>query len=165
MFYKKMKKRTTHLPLLYFAYGSNLHKEQMQIRCPDSVPLCRATVYDYILTFRGNRRGVGVADIIPTNKSQVEGALYRVSLRDLRNLDRYEGYPTLYRRYPIEVETEDGIKEAFVYRMNEEFTFAPPYEKYFHTISEGYDHWGINEEDLLTARQKVTNLILGKKAN
>ena len=40
---------------LYLAYGSNLNKQQMRLRCPDAVPVTTAAVQDYQLVFR---RGV-----------------------------------------------------------------------------------------------------------
>ncbi len=43
---------------IYFAYGSNLNKIQMQKRCPDSELISECYLPGYELTFRG------VADVI-----------------------------------------------------------------------------------------------------
>ena len=54
--------------MLYFAFGSNLHKKQMKRRCKDSKYIGCYTLKNYKLSFRtGNySRGImraGVADI------------------------------------------------------------------------------------------------------
>ena len=47
--------------MLYFAYGSNLNKQQMSIRCPKAKALGAAYIVGWRLVFRG------VADIERTN--------------------------------------------------------------------------------------------------
>ncbi|ACV64604.1 AIG2 family protein [Desulfofarcimen acetoxidans DSM 771] len=148
------------LQLYYFAYGSNLHKEQMQNRCPDSIPIAKATLADYELTFKGNWRGNGVADIQPKDGDSVTGAIYKVSKFDRESLDRYEGYPRLYNRHVIEVVREDTgeIVKAFVYRMLDHYMLTPPGEAYFSIIADGYSDWGIDIKNLETANFKL-NLV------
>ena len=46
--------------MLYFAYGSNLHHEQMNRRCPKCRYIKKYVLNDYQLTFRNNG---GWADI------------------------------------------------------------------------------------------------------
>ena len=46
--------------MLYFAYGSNLHHQQMKRRCKDSRFIKKIILKDYTLTFRGK---YGAADI------------------------------------------------------------------------------------------------------
>ena len=77
---------------LYFAYGSNLDHEGMARRCPDSGRSGRATLEGWQLTFQG------VADIRRRAGARTQGALWRISDRDLERLDTYEGYPSLYGR-------------------------------------------------------------------
>ncbi|MZP28699.1 gamma-glutamylcyclotransferase [Heliobacterium undosum] len=144
------------VPILYFAYGSNLHQEQMKNRCPDSQPVARATAHDFSLTFRGNYRGNGVADIQPTKGRRVEGALYKVSWDDLIALDRYEGYPFLYQRQLISVSTKEGPVNAFVYRMNKGFHYQAPSNSYFDIIRQGYRDWAMAETPLLSARDRLS---------
>ena len=123
---------------LYFAYGSNLHKGQMKGRCPDSVPVAKALLYDYKLVFRG------VADIIPSAGDTVIGAVYAVSKADRDALDIYEGYPRLYRRIWVPVLVEGkGFTKAFVYVMNSS-KLSPPAKYYLDIIKEGYKHWGLS---------------------
>lgn len=157
-----MEKDAVYLERLYFAYGSNLHLEQMARRCPDSVKVAPAVLHNYRLTFRGNYRGVGVADVVPCVGGQVVGGLYRISLRDLANLDRYEGFPTLYRRYKVKVETEDGEVEAFCYRMLPHFKPAPPADYYLGVIVEGYANWGFDPRPLIDSVESVYEELRGR---
>jgi len=39
--------------MLYFAYGSNLHHQQMKRRCKDSRFIKKIILKSYMLTFRG----------------------------------------------------------------------------------------------------------------
>src|SRR5690554_3877725 len=96
--------------MYYFAYGSNLHKEQMMYRCLDAIPVARVKLKGYRLEF--NR----VADIVKEERAVTWGAIYTVSPEDIKNLDRYEGYPRLYNKMPVTVEGDRGnIYHSFAY--------------------------------------------------
>lgn len=41
----------------YIAYGSNLNRGQMALRCPDAKVVGTGEIKDYELLFRGNRNG------------------------------------------------------------------------------------------------------------
>lgn len=132
--------------MLYFAYGSNLNKVQMQKRCPDSVPIAKVKLKEFKLVF--NR----VADIIENKGEVVEGAVYDVSVRDIRNLDAYEGYPRLYKKLNVLVQDNQGkTYEAFVYVMVTK-GLASPAKHYFDIIAEGYGDWGLPIHKLNKAR-------------
>ncbi|SFH23208.1 Uncharacterized conserved protein YtfP, gamma-glutamylcyclotransferase (GGCT)/AIG2-like family [Desulfotomaculum arcticum] len=142
-----------YLLIPYFAYGSNLHLSQMKRRCPSAKPLEAVKCHDYRLTFKGNKRGNGVADIEPAQGEAVAGALYRITIKDLEALDRYEGYPRLYNRYIVEVVNAYGEKKAaFVYRMGPQYVEAPPWEEYYETILSGFQNWGLDVAPLQAAR-------------
>lgn len=135
---------------LYFAYGSNLNKHQMEYRCPDAIPLGRAEVTHHKLLFRGNSRGFGVATIEREVGRKVLGGLWAVSKQDLVSLDRYEGYPRLYTRRNIQVNTDEGVVMAMTYCMHPEYQRAMPNRSYMDTIYEGYEDFGLNQRELLT---------------
>src|SRR5215218_3595522 len=99
---------------LYFAYGSNLDREGMARRCPDSEPLARATLEGWQLTFQG------VADIRRRPGARTHGALWRISDRDLERLDSYEGYPSLYGREKVPALSGGEELLAVTYVMCEE---------------------------------------------
>ena len=147
---------------LYFAYGSNLHLERMLQRCPDAEPLTQGILRGYELTFKGNSRGWGVADIVPASPSSVVfGAIYKVSARDIESLDLYEGYPRLYTRKTVTVETREGKRKCFVYVMQPGYKYALPNMHYFRTIWVGYQNWALPAE-YLTDAVKRTNKKLSK---
>lgn len=121
--------------MIYFAYGSNLHKKQMKNRCPDAVPLTKAKLKGYQLEFNN------VADIVKKYGGVTWGAIYKVSLEDIKSLDGYEGYPRIYTKINVEVEDEQGsVYQAFAYVMNNK-GLSKPCESYYKIIEEGYRNW------------------------
>ena len=82
---------------LYVAYGSNLNLQQMGWRCPMAKVVGIGVIENYQLLFNG------VATIVPEEKAEVPVAVWEIQPRDEQSLDRYEGYPTLYRKEDIKV--------------------------------------------------------------
>src|SRR4051794_15492621 len=96
----------------YFAYGSNLNRDDMRQRCPAARSGTRARLHGWRLTFRG------VANIESDPGATVDGALWWLSDDDICSLDTYEGAPSLYVQRLLGVEIEDGRKlEAMTYVM------------------------------------------------
>lgn len=143
---------------LYVAYGSNLHLEQMQYRCPDAKVYGSGVVKNYELTFWGNWNRNGVATIIPASGTDVPVGVFEISERDEKNLDIYEGWPHLYRKEDIEVVMEDGsVVTGMVYIMNENrMRPCQPSISYFHTIATGYKSFGFDLKFLKAARDKIS---------
>ena len=79
----------------YFAYGSNLHQDQMKKRCPKCKYIKKYILHGYQLTFRSK---YGACDIEKKSNKKVYGALYIISKCAERRLDVYEEYPTLYKK-------------------------------------------------------------------
>lgn len=132
--------------MYYFAYASNLSKKQMKERCPDSKPMFVATLPNYKLVFAGwsrHWRG-GVATIKHFRGEKVLGAIYEVSERDLRRLDKYEGYPDSYNRLDVTVFDEDGKPvKAVTYIKSGQLEETPPSREYLAIIQQGYRDWGL----------------------
>ena len=132
--------------MYYFAYASNLNRKQMRERCPDSKPVFLATLRNYMLVFAGwsrQWRG-GTASIKSFRGERVIGAVYEVSERDLRRLDRYEGCPGNYNRLKVRVFDEDGGSvEAVTYIKSGQLEETPPSKEYLAVIQQGYRDWGI----------------------
>ncbi len=122
----------------YFAYGSNLNIKQMQWRCPNAVPLGAYTLQGYQLVFRV------YADIIPVTNKSVKGGLWEISEKDEKSLDRYEGYPTLYKKY--------YERDIMFYRMiNDVRDLELPSLGYLEGLLEGMENFGFSPlEDLNT---------------
>jgi len=132
--------------MYYFAYATNLSRKQMRERCPESQPGFRATLPNYRLIFAGwsrQWRG-GTASIKPFQGDRVPGAVYELSERDLRRLDRHEGYPTLHNRINVLVITEEGEGiRAQTYIRREQSDETPPSREYLAVIQQGYHDWEI----------------------
>jgi len=129
----------------YFAYASNLNRKQMTERAPDSKPRFIATLPNFKLTFtaRPGQQG-GVASITPHRGEKVIGAVYEISDRDLKRLDGYEGYPTVYDRRKVTVWTETNEPiEAITYIKMNQSREAPPSSEYLAIIRQGYRDWQI----------------------
>ena len=120
---------------VYFAYGSNLNRVEMDIRCPAAKPLVPAELREWQLAFRG------VADIEPALGSSVPGALWVLTDADVDSLDVYEGAPTFYRRLAVTVETDTGPREAMTYVMTGQSYLGLPSESYYGRIVAGYRDW------------------------
>jgi len=125
---------------LYFAYGANLNKPSMRQRCPRAVAVQPFYLPDHRLAFSG------VATIQPWPGAAVPGALWAITEHCEQALDRFEGYPTMYRKEYIQV---DGMPIMY-YRMNTEEPWEPDVG-YLVTIAEGYRHWHLELEDLWAA--------------
>ncbi|KAL6917745.1 hypothetical protein ACHAPO_000448 [Fusarium lateritium] len=71
----------------YFAYGSNLHLQQMKKRCPGSKFIGSAKLVDY--RWQINERGY--ANVVEAQGHWVEGLVYEINSRDEARLDINEG--------------------------------------------------------------------------
>jgi gamma-glutamylcyclotransferase (GGCT)/AIG2-like uncharacterized protein YtfP len=133
----------------YFAYGSNLNKAQMAMRCPNAVAVGKMVLPDARLVFRN------VADVEYDEGSEVHGGLWRITKRCERALDRYEGVSAgLYRKAYIEIElTVKGkrvARKCLLYVMNSEGYSRPGYW-YLGTIRKGYLDFGLDTSRLREA--------------
>ena len=142
---------------LYIAYGSNLNLPQMAFRCPTAKVVGASEIKDYELLFRGGRKS-SVATVEPLKGSSVPVLLWKLKERDLQALDRYEGYPHLYRKDILEVELKGKPVLAMVYIMDDRHPFGSPSDYYLNTIMEGYQSAGFDTEFLEQAVEKSIRL-------
>lgn len=137
----------------YIAYGSNLNKAQMKRRCPTAMPFATATLENYELLFRG-KRDCAVATIEPKNGGKVPVAIWEITDMDEKSLDRYEGYPYLYRKEELEVKIDNEKIKAMVYIMNEGRPIGAPSCYYYSTIRQGYKDFFLDYNFLKDAVNK-----------
>ena len=128
---------------IYAAYGSNMNLIQMARRCPRARVIEIGTLENYKLTFRG--RGSGVANVERCDGRKVPIVLWQITPTCEIALDSYEGFPNLYIKRDIEVETKNGKVKTMAYVMNERYEKMPaePSEHYYAVIAEGYEDNGI----------------------
>ena len=98
---------------LYFAYGSNMDRDQMYKRCPDSELVGAAKLEGWRFLINT----VGVATVVPREDGVVHGLLWRISASDEKTLDGYEGVEHgMYRKEELDVEVTGGSTEkALIY--------------------------------------------------
>ena len=128
----------------YFAYASNLNREQMRMRCPDAKPKFTAVLPNYKLIFSGWSREWhgGTASIKPFRGSKVVGAVYEISKKDLQKLDHYEDYPNTYGHINVMVFNEDGqAVKSITYIKQRQSDESKPAPEYLAIIRKGYKDW------------------------
>ena len=137
--------------MLYFAYGSNLHKEQMARRCPAAEPLGSLIMPDTRLVFRG------VADVVRAEGATCPGGIWRITAECERALDRYEGFRPdhpdggMYSKEYVEIEgLPDGETEIMLYTMNSRGIY-PPSDYYYSVLKQGYRDFGLKLAPLRAA--------------
>lgn len=137
---------------LYVCYGSNLHLQQMSYRCPDATVYGSGVIKNYRLKF------YGVASIEPQPGEDCPVGVWKISERDEKNLDRYEGFPHLYRKEEIEVVMESGeTVTAMVYIMNRSGAESDPSPSYYETILSGYHSFRLPVNYLQRCLDRVMN--------
>ena len=128
--------------MLYFAYGSNLNHQQMKnIRCVGSEYLKSIFLKDYKLLFchPNKLNKYGYANIVKKKGSKVPGAIWKITRKHEKILDRYEEFPNSYQKKYFYL---NGKKIMF-YIMNKCFIKKPP-KSYINTIKEGYKNCNID---------------------
>ena len=103
---------------LYIAYGSNLNLEQMKRRCPTAEVVGTAELKNWRLRFRGGSHSA-VATIEREQGFTVPVLIWRIQPEDEVALNRYEGFPFLYRKETLRLTVNGKRVRAMVYIMNE----------------------------------------------
>ena len=128
--------------MLYFAYGSNLNHHQMKnIRCVGSKYLRTIFLKGYKLSFchPNKLNKYGYANIVKKKGSKVPGAIWKITKKHEKILDRYEEFPSSYQKKYFYL---NGKKIMF-YIMNKYFVKKSP-KSYINTIKEGYKNCNID---------------------
>jgi gamma-glutamylcyclotransferase (GGCT)/AIG2-like uncharacterized protein YtfP len=137
--------------MLYAAYGSNLNKYQMLWRCPGASKAGTAVIKGYRLMFKGSRSGAYLT-IEKAKGCEVPVGLWNVTESDIKNLDRYEGYPNFYYKKTFVAECSDGKRHRiFAYIMHEERPLGIPSQYYVDVCTEGYGDFGFDLDVLKDA--------------
>lgn len=142
--------------VLYFAYGSNLEREQMRARTPTAQFADVACLDGFRLVF--NKRGAdgsAKANIVKSSDpaAVVHGFLYEIPEPEFESL---EGFETGYRVVPIEVDQNGAELRArtFVSDANALVTGTPS-EAYLSRIVRGAEQVGLPPEYINSLRQRA----------
>ena len=149
----------------YLAYGSNLSVEQMLHRCPDAVYVGTADLLNMCLHFRGSKSG-SYLTVDPMKGEMVPCLVWKVSAKDERMLDIYEGYPKFYKKVNTKVDLYsladcDFIETipAFYYRMDARRALGIPSSYYLNVCFEGYKRFGFSFDTLDMAYEISLNSV------
>ena len=138
---------------LYIAYGSNLNLDQMKHRCPTAEVVGAAKLKNWRLRFRGGAHSA-VATIERGKDFSVPVLVWQIQPRDELALDRYEGFPFLYRKEMLRLIVEGKKVSAMVYIMNKVGRpYGIPSVGYYDTIFQGYQSAGFDTGILAAAAQ------------
>ena len=135
---------------LYLAYGSNLNLKQMANRCPTAKVVGASQINDHRLLFRGAHAGA-VATIEPFKGSNVPVLVWEITPVDEAALDRYEGWPFLYRKETIKVKLGGKTVKGMGWIMNDGRPLGQPSCDHYSTTLEGYKSAGFDVEMLRKA--------------
>ena len=134
-----------------FAYGGNMNPgillEKRRIYPKESVP---ALLKDYRLAF--NLRGFpffepAFANVVPQAGACVHGVLHRLTGKQFRRLDRFEGRGLAYRHLTLEIEAYDQrIITARVYSAIFISRERAPSCRYLNLLREGARYYGLAPE-------------------
>lgn len=101
---------------VYFAYGSNMDFKRLEEREVSFEFIGLGILEDYTLKFNkiaSKRSGAGYANIVKQKGSRVEGLLF--SIANFNKLDRFEGYPTHYKKEILKIQHSNNFVDATVY--------------------------------------------------
>ena len=144
----------------YIAYGSNLNKAHMKLRCPDAVAVGTQCLSNYGLTFKGSD-GAAYLTIEDKYLSWVPVAVWEVSKQDELNLDIYEGYPNLYKKVEMPLTFNDintgceRTENCFIYIMEDGYSRAMPSDRYLESCRKGYEDFGFDQKYLYSGISNV----------
>jgi gamma-glutamylcyclotransferase (GGCT)/AIG2-like uncharacterized protein YtfP len=125
---------------LYFAYGANMHPEQMSWRCPNAQAKGAFMLRDWQLELYSH------ATIEPRTGEEVPGVLWEITLDCEKSLDVFEGFPYYYTKRTW---LQDGI-QFFFYEMTDPKSGRPG-SGYVDDLKESYDFWRIDRQYLRRA--------------
>jgi len=139
---------------LYFAYGMNTNQEEMSYRCPDARAIGKAILSGYRLEFKS------FATIVPSPRESVEGVLWTITDSDESALDMLEGYPEFYDKKTVSVEHDNQSYISMTYIMGPREQGYAPSDGYYSMVSEGYQSFGLSQQQLLDAKNRSIQEII-----
>ena len=127
---------------LYFAYGSNMNKPQMNFRCKSSSPVAIAKLPNW--KFLINSRGV--ATLVPKNGKAAYGVVWAISRDNEKSLDYYEGVrEKIYYKCVVEILIEQKKVSSLIY-IAEDQSPGVPRKGYLETVIEGAKSFNAHQE-------------------
>ena len=91
---------------LYISYGSNLNLEQMANRCPTAKLVGTSEIKDHKFTFSKPHAHAVATNGWTMQGESVPALVWQITPNDEKALDRYEGWPHLYRKEMMKVKVD-----------------------------------------------------------
>ncbi|XP_074469303.1 gamma-glutamylcyclotransferase a [Sebastes fasciatus] len=155
---------------MYFAFGSNLLKERLQLLNPSAMFSTTGRLQDYKLNFGLWDKHVnstwhgGAATIEACPGAEVWGVIWTLSNENLPSLDKQEGVSSgIYSPREVSVETDKGLVLCRTYQMNN-FHACPPSPQYKEVVCLGAEQNGLPVEYLKKLEAIQTNNYSGSIA-
>lgn len=130
---------------LYFSYGMNTNPHEMAYRCPSSQAIGRVILPGHRLEFKTH------ATIAVDPTQNMQGVLWQITKTDEQMLDILEGFPEYYTKKMVTVHRDNVEYIAMTYVMDPRAQIRAPHSSYYNILSEGYEHFGLNQSQLLNA--------------
>ncbi|MHC1711374.1 MAG: gamma-glutamylcyclotransferase family protein [Solidesulfovibrio sp.] len=134
----------------YFAYGSNMNKEQILARCTTPVTIAVARLPDHRIGFYGYSKtwDGAVETLVPAPGRELWGVLYELHFLDLDRLDGWQDVRLdgsgAYFHYPVRViDTEGTTHTALLYKKDILGAPQPPSREYLDYIIQGAGERGL----------------------
>jgi gamma-glutamylcyclotransferase len=143
-------------PTIYFGYGSNLWKDQMKMRCPNSkyLGVARLDNYRWMINNRGYANVVQVntsSSTEPNYANVVYGLVYSLQPSDEDRLDVNEGVPFAYTKEdlpvsfwakerahePVDLQKPAKKQDMLVYISRKHVTDSTPKREYIYRMNQG----------------------------
>ena len=128
----------------YFAYGSNMHPEQIGERCAVPRVVCAACLRGHRLAFYGRNRmwDGGMETVVQASGQDTWGVLYELAFSDAASLDMWCGARLdgggAYFHYPVLVQDAGGREHtAVLYKKDVLGQAVPPSSEYLARILAG----------------------------
>jgi len=132
----------------YFAYGSNMDKEDLDKWCENkrkpmvtfrSISPAKLNGYKLSFNYFSSCRNGGAANIMESKKDCVYGLLIEMEKDNLNTIRTKEGYPNFYDEICVGVETFNGtlfrdVKTYKVVKSQEKPNHQPPTRYYMQLI-------------------------------
>jgi gamma-glutamylcyclotransferase (GGCT)/AIG2-like uncharacterized protein YtfP len=91
---------------------------------------------------------------VPNPKESVEGVLWTITDTDESALDILEGYPEFYDKKTVLIEHGNQSYIAMTYIMGPREQGQAPSDGYYSMVSEGYQSFGLSQQQLLDAKNR-----------
>ncbi len=114
---------------------------------------------NYKLLFRSNNRHNAVATVEPCIGEKVPIGIFEISERDEMHLDIYEGFPNLYTKKYMTIQSQNIEDNAMVYVMNDGFDYGIPSQYYLNVIRQGYKDCHLDSEYLDHAVKEINDIV------